>query len=183
MKIIIIALFISYALATITMTLSPDTTGCSIDATITSGADTEVFYYAIAACTTAPTGTIDVTALKTAGCSWWSIGADVGATSTKVVSVAGTLLSTEDDTTITLGNDLSATALTTCTGTLTSGSGTTTCTGVYTLTEGTSYYTLSDDDAATTLGTTAFTSMTNPCVESSESSMITMSFAALASVF
>ena len=101
-----------------------------------------------------------------------------------VVSKAGTLDSSDATATkITLGNDLTGTALTGCTGTIASGAGTVTCAGFYTLTEGTSYYTLSNTDDTVALGTTAFTAMTNPCEASSDSSFVSMSFAALASVF
>ena len=70
MKIIIIALFISYAFGAASMTLTADSTGCKLDVSVTSTAATEEIYYAIAICTTAPTGTANVAALKTAGCTW-----------------------------------------------------------------------------------------------------------------
>ena len=185
MKIIIIAFLVSYAFcAAATVTLTPDSTGCKIDVTATTATAGDSLYYAIAECTTAPTGGATVTTLKTAGCSWWSVAAFSNATNIYVFKKAGTLATSEATTETDLGLDVAAdSTVSGCTGTPTSGVGTLSCAGVITLTEGTSYYYYSNASGSTALGTNAFTSITNPCGASSDSAITTMTIAALASVF
>ena len=185
MKIIIIALFISFALsADVALTGAADSTdACKYDvsAAQASGAtanDTDTVFAVLATCATAPTSGA-VADLKTAGCSFLGLKATANATSYTIAKTAAltntTVASTHDQTTYT--------AITGCTAAAALATGTTICKAVATLTADTKYYWSADTVAAGTTTLATFTAVTNGCTDSSDSSIISMSFAALASVF
>ena len=190
MKIIIISLLMTFALCqSIAISTSADSTGCTLDVTATgTGAVVAAtdFYLTIVECTTAVT-TQSVSTLNTASCEWWGIDT-YGTSENKItVYVAAASGTVADATKLSEVVPAATTALTGCTQTAYSATGpvqaSTVCTGAVTLTAGNYYYTTSSDDDTKTLGTSTFSTLTNGCEDSSDSSMITMSFAALASVF
>ena len=190
MKIIIIALFISYAFAAavpnIAITAAANSAdACKVDVTVAqatgkTAADTNTVYAVLATCTTAPTdGTI--ANLKTAGCSFIGLK---GVANTTSFTISATASIANSSVAADHAQSGTYTALTGCTAAAALATGSTVCSGAATMVEGTKYYWSSDsllDDGTTDLAT--LTAVTNSCTDSSDSSLISMSFAALASVF
>ena len=172
MKILIIALFISFTLAytntKLSITAAADSTdACSLDVSISQASgetatDTNTGYGVLASCTTAPTDGA-IANLRAAGCAFVAVKGVAESPSYSLYLITGLTNTTIDVTAHNQPTGTYVNVTTGCTAATSLSAGTTVCTGVATMVKGAEYYWSLDPEDVGSFDLATFNAITNSC--------------------